>query len=136
MHGNLPIAAAIASGVGIASDTDSDFAIASDSECRDWFYEAACDICGRKDAGYQLHLFTGWPLSSCRKFVAHDPAHRRRASPEFLRVLFRSKHGRPFWNAFMHGCDAEWYADLVRSEERAQQAEQKLRDIAGIVGRT
>lgn len=136
MHGNLPIAAAVARDVGPVSGSDLlPEARAIPGNGSEWFYEAALAICGVKDPGYQLHLFTGWPVSSCRAFVARDADQRRKPSAEFLRILFRSEHGEPFFRAFMHNCNARWFTDLVRSEERARQAEQKLRDITGIIGR-
>jgi hypothetical protein len=133
MHGTLSPASAVARVV--ASDSGSDafpepeIFSESGSEDRGWFYDAALQICGTKDPGYQLHLFTGWPLTSCRYFMLRDADQRRKPSPEFLRILIRSRHGEPFFRAFMHGCDARWFTDLVRSEERARDAEQSLRVI-------
>lgn len=134
MHGVLPAAAAVARGASPTSGPHENVTPASGCEERDWFYEAACAICGVKDPGYQLHLFTGWPKSSCRYFVARDPAQRRKVPSEFLRDLFRSQHGEPFFRAFMHGCDARWFAELVQSEQRARAAEGKLAAISEIAG--
>lgn len=135
MHGVLPAAAAVASTEAIASDTDSDFAIGCDSELRDWFYDVCLAICGRKDPGYRLHLFTDWPLPSCRKFVAHDPSGRRKPPAELLRALFRSRHGEPFFNAFMADCVAPWFLEWQASRARAEAAEAKLREIQELLGR-
>lgn len=104
----------------------------SGSGNEDWFYDAAIAICGGKDAGYQLHLFTGWPLTSCRYFMLRDPGRRRKPPAEFLRILFRSPHGEPFFRAFMHGCEARWFAALVRSDERARAAEARLAAIRAL----
>lgn len=125
----LPVARADARELAAASDSDQDFSAASGSEYREWFYPAVLQICGRKDPGYQLHLYTGWPLSSCRKYCARDALQRRGVSEEFLRILFRSRHGGPFFRAFMAGCTAPWFADLVAAEARASDAEAALRDI-------
>lgn len=76
----------------------------------DWFYDCAVAVFG-KEPGQQLHLATGWPRTSCYAFVARDPAQRRKLHPDFLRILFRSDHGKPFRDAFMHGCEAEWWVD-------------------------
>lgn len=123
MHGNLPISGAVAIDVAPASDSESSFALASES---DWFYDAVTAICGTKDPGFQLHLFADWPLSSCRAMCAKDPESRRKPNAEFLRRLFHSAQGRPFLRAFMHGCEAEWWRDLEQSEQRAISAETRL----------
>lgn len=113
---------------------------ASGSDCAsapgcesDWFYGAVLGVCGRKDPGYQLHLFTRWPLSSCRAFCARDADQRRRPAPDFLRLLLRSEHGEPFFAALMGDSTARWYADLRDAERRAHACEARLRAIAGLV---
>lgn len=70
---------------------------------------------GAKETGLHLHLATGWPRTSCYAFMARDPDQRRKPSPEFLRILFRSDHGEPFFLAFMHGCDAKWWREYERA---------------------
>lgn len=95
----------------------------------DWFYDCAVAVFGESDTGRQLHLATGWARTSCYEFVARDPDRRRRPSPEFLRILLRSDHGRPFFNALMHGSDAAWWDDLQNCERRAADAERFVREF-------
>lgn len=87
----------------------------------DWFAQVAFDVFGAKEAGQQLHLATGWPRTSCYAFVARDLDKRRKVSAEFLRVLFATPHGEPFFNAFMHGCPAPWWLDLQRRLRNADK---------------
>lgn len=124
MHGTLSAAQSAtieaSPGVGIlpvpktganpGSGTDAEF---------DWFYDCAVAVFGAKETGYHLHLATGWPRTSCYAFVARDPEQRRKVNVEFLRVLFRSNHGRPFFDAFMHGSEAQWWGDLDRAQRLA-----------------
>ena len=142
MHGSLPIAASVAANPSPASGSEcapegkngGDFE--NTPGCgSDWFFDAAITICGKKDPGFQLHLYTGWPLTSCRYFVAHDPEHRRKPSPGFLRALFHSRYGGPFHRAYMSGCTAPWYVDTISAEQRALSAEAKLREISDIAKR-
>lgn len=127
MHGNLSADQEAAISVTLGT---GDEILGCESD--DWFVFAAWTILGTKDAGAQLNLITGWPLSSCYAFTAKDPNKRRRPSPEFLRLLFRSEHGAPFHAAFMHGCKACWWLDREAAEDRARKAEAKLLDIAEI----
>jgi hypothetical protein len=88
----------------------------------DWFYPVAVAVFGTKETGQLLHLATGWPRTSCYAFVARDPDQRRKPAPDFLRILFRSEHGRPFFLAFMDGSDAAWWRDHQRSIRLADVA--------------
>lgn len=101
----------------------------SGSGTDDWFYDCAVAVFGAKETGLHLHLATGWPRTSCYAFVARDPDQRRKPSPEFLRILFRSDHGQPFHDAFMHGCTARWWLDHQRSMRLASAAERFMREI-------
>jgi len=130
MHGNLPAEELAATAVTLGN---GDEILASESD--DWFVFAAWTILGTKDAGSQLNLITGWPLSSCYAFTAKDPNKRRRPSPEFLRRLFRTEHGAPFHAAFMSGCNAAWWIEREAAEDRARKAEAKLLDIVEITQR-
>lgn len=82
----------------------------------DWFVEVATGIYG-KEAGYQLHLATGWPRTSCYAFVANDPDARRKIPTAFLHRVFNLPIGKPFYDAFMRGCTAQWWRD----DERARR---------------
>lgn len=83
----------------------------------DWFYDAALAVFGKKEAGWHLHLATGWPRTSCYAFVARDAEQRRKPPVHFLRILFHSEHGRPFFLAFMHGCSAAWWCEFQRAHD-------------------
>lgn len=130
MHGNLPAEELAATAVTLGN---GDEILASESD--DWFVFAAWTILGTKDAGSQLNLITGWPLSSCYAFTAKDPKKRRRPSEEFLRLLFRTEQGAPFHAAFMSGCSASWWLDLQAAEDRARKVEARLAEITEIACR-
>lgn len=83
----------------------------------DWFYAVAVGVFGLTETGLQLHYATGWPRTSCYAFVARAPEQRRKPSPQFLRILFRSDHGKPFHDAFMEGCTARWWTEDQRAVE-------------------
>ena len=83
----------------------------------DWFYAVAVAVFGNKETGGLLHLATGWPRTSCYAFVAKEREQRRKPSPQFLRILFRSDHGRPFRDAFMAGCEAAWWVEEQRAAD-------------------
>lgn len=85
--------------------------LGSGSDNPEWFYEAAQSLLG-KDAGQQLHLITGYPLSSCYAYTARNAEERRRPPEHFLRRLFHKPQGEPFLNAFMDGCG--WWRDRER----------------------
>lgn len=81
----------------------------------DWFVNAAKVLLG-KDAGLHLHYITGYPERSCYYYASGErapPAH-------FLRVLFHSPQGEPFFLAFMEGCRAEWWSDHKRARRITQ----------------
>lgn len=105
--------------------TNSGLTPASGSDSDEWFYDVAQGVLG-KDAGLHLHYLTGYPQSSCYAYVAKDKAKRRRPPDHFLRTLFHSKQGEPFYNAFMQGCDAPWW---LAKQERAQRRRELLREL-------
>jgi hypothetical protein len=83
-------------------------------ESEDWFYPAAMQLLG-KDAGLQLHYITGYPQSSCYAYVAHNPDSRRKVPEHFLRVLFASSEGEPFFLAFMQSNKSTWWGEYRRA---------------------
>ena len=105
-----------------ATGNDSEFAPASGSDNPEWLYDAAWAVFG-KEAGAGLHYATGYPLSTCAAYVAHDPDKRRRASEHFVRRLIHSKQGAPFHAAFMHGCTADWWLEYQRYKRMGEAAE-------------
>lgn len=124
MHGTIPLAvqAAISSSPGSGIDAVPEAGLNPGSGTDDdWFYNVAVTVFGGKETGLHLHLATDWPRTSCYAFVAREPSQRRKPPVEFLRILFRSAHGQPFHAAFMHGCEAPWWADLQRDRHNAAE---------------
>lgn len=114
-------AGAIYPALGTGSETP--ITLASESIDDEWFYAAAQSLLG-KDAGLHLHYITGYPQSSCYAYVARDVDSRRRPPGHFLRTLFWSDQGAPFFEAFMHGCKAQWWLDLQRARRIAEAVKQ------------
>jgi hypothetical protein len=79
----------------------------------EWFCPAAITILG-KQAGLQLHLLTGYPLSSCGYYLARDSDKRRPAPDHLVRKLIHSEQGEPWHRAYMHGCKAQWWLNQQR----------------------
>lgn len=96
----------------------------------DWFFNVAVAVFGRTETGMQLHLATGWPRTSCYAFVARERDQRRKPSPEFLRILFRSEHGAPFHDAFMSGSKARWWLDRQRDVRLAAASRCFIAEVA------
>lgn len=118
MHGTLPVGMAGSSECAVASGSEKTSAVASDSEECGWFSELARGLLG-KDAGLALHVTTGYPLDSCRKYAARSNA---RATPgNLIRDLLRSDQGRQWLNGIMAGCDAEWWLAQQRAERIVEQ---------------
>jgi hypothetical protein len=112
---NGPDAATSAAPTSESENGDHDglatITLASEKNPHEWFYAAARRLLG-KDAGYALHLLTGYPASSCYAYVAKDSLKRRRPPEHFLRTLFHSNEGEQFHAAFMAGCP--WWRELQR----------------------
>jgi hypothetical protein len=132
MHAPLPKGSGVAISIGPGTGIDpvpEAGANPGNGIDDDWFYPVAIDVFGSKDTGNLIHLATGWPRTSCYAFVAREPSQRRKPSPEFLRILFRSNHGQPFHAAFMHGCEAQWWRDLQDERKIGSAALAAARDI-------
>lgn len=87
-----------------------EFTPGSESDDWDWFAPVAWKVLGTKDTGAILHEITGYPLSTCRAYVAKDRSGRRAPTMHFFRRLARTKVGRPFVDAFMADCP--WFCDF------------------------
>jgi hypothetical protein len=87
--------------------------LASGSDRHEWFYAAACSLLG-KDPGLQLHLLTGYPVSSCSAYVHNEWPKRRRPPEHFIRTACHLPNERGFFDAFMHDCAAPWWLDFNR----------------------
>ena len=80
----------------------------------EWFFPAAMDILGDKQTGFQLHLLTAYPLSSCGYYVAREADKRRPAPDNLVRRLIHSEQGEPWHRAYMDGCKAQWWLNHQR----------------------
>lgn len=87
--------------------------LARGSDRHEWFYTAACSLLG-KDPGLQLHLLTGYPVSSCSAYVHNEWSKRRRPPEHFIRAVCHLHDERGFFDAFMAECAAPWWLDLNR----------------------
>lgn len=95
----------------LAGGSELSTTLASGSGRDAWFFDAAQVLLG-KDAGYTLHLITGYAESSCYAYTAKNSDKRRPVPEHMLRKLIHSEQGEPWLRAFMEGCDASWWADL------------------------
>jgi hypothetical protein len=114
MHGNLPTGLARAIEGAPACESETASTLGSESDADDWFFEAAQGLLG-KDAGFALHLITGYPASSCYAYTASNAAKRRKPPEHFLRRLFGRPEGRPFFNAFMAACRSPFWPEYQRA---------------------
>jgi hypothetical protein len=90
-----------------------------DSSDTRWF----CSICRQlspSDAGFVLHVLTGFELRSCYRYAANET----KPPGYFIRALLRSDHGEQWLAALMDGSKASWWRDL----QKARRIAQALRD--------
>ena len=100
----------------ITSASDSEFGVGCDSE--DWFGSIARGLLG-KDAGFHLHLATGFPEGSCYKYVTTQ--ENRRQPPGYLiRQTLRTDGGYSWLAAYMDGSTAPWWLELQRATRIAE----------------
>jgi hypothetical protein len=113
MHGNLSAPGLASRKVTVGSDSET--SVASDSE--DWFGSIARQLLG-KDAGFGLHLATGFPEGSCYKYVT--PKKPRQPPGYLIRALLRTDGGYQWLAAIMDGSDAEWWRELQHTRRLAE----------------
>lgn len=77
------------------------------SEDNAWFSEPAQSLLG-SDPGLALNVLTGVPDRSCYRYASGE----RAVTGYIVYRLLRSKHGRQWLNAFMDGCEEEWWLAL------------------------
>lgn len=116
-----------ASDVSPESGSHEDVTPASESSPHEWLYRAAYGLLG-KDAGWQLAQITGYPVTSCRAYVAHDPRGRRRQPDHFSRTLIHSEDGGDFHRAFMESCGAMWWQQFRDDAELGRQVRELIKD--------
>lgn len=118
MHGNISAAADVASAVtvrtgealrpngqSVGDQTDSD---------EKWFVALAKTLLP-KDAGFALHLATGFEERTCYRYAAGD----RKPPAYFLRELLRSDQGWQWLSGIMDGSDCEWWDDIKRAKRKS-----------------
>lgn len=116
MHGNIPVGVASTRKRADQSDSKSGRAVdvapstdQTDSDPSQFFARAARGLLG-KDAGFALHLATGFEERTCYRYASGE-----RMPPAFLlRELLRSDAGEAWLNATMDGCTAQWWLDSQR----------------------
>lgn len=78
----------------------------------DWFGRIARPLLAGTDAGYSLHLLTGFTPGTCGHYVARTRTSHRQPPGFFIRALLRSDQGAIWLAALMDGCEAPWWRDL------------------------
>lgn len=126
MHGILPGKPGVAISRAGQSVSETPKAAATepitdqtDSDGNGWFVAMASALLG-KDAGYHLHLITGFEERTCYRYAAGD----RKPPGYFICALLRSEQGAQFLAAIMDGSNAEWWRELERAKRIAAQVEQ------------
>jgi hypothetical protein len=111
MHGNLGDAEFRAINASPEIGNDAGFTPENGSDADDWFPDVAHDLLGDVDTGLQLHLLTGFSLSSCYAYVCKNPRNRRPVPERMLRALFKSDSGRAWHAAYMGRVNAPFWND-------------------------
>lgn len=132
MHGTIPDAEIGATNCAPTSGSEQSNTPACGSDADDWLFDVAQVLLG-KDAGLHLHYITGYPQSTCYAYVAKAKEKRRHPSDHFLRVLFHSEQGEPFFNAFMEGCEARWWLAHKRERKLAAMARHIFASLKGTI---
>lgn len=96
----------------------------SDSER--WFADLARQLLP-KDAGFALHVCTGFEERTCYRYAAGD----RKPPAYFLRALLRSEQGWTWLAAVMDGAEPEWW----RTVQAAAASRSKLEEIRALIER-
>jgi hypothetical protein len=91
-----------------------------------WFVEIVRTL-APKDAGFVLHVLTGFEERTCYRYAAGD----RKPPGYFVRALLRSEQGSTWLAALMDGCEAQWWRDL----SRAAANHQKIEEIRALIER-
>ena len=86
----------------------------TDSEGDKWFCELARRLLP-KDAGFVLHLETGFEERTCYRYVSGE----RKPPGYFIRELLRSPSGWQWLCGLMEGSDAEWFEEIKRAKRKS-----------------
>lgn len=116
--------AIVASDKSVVEQTIGDKSVVEE---REWFRAVARELLGEDKPGTALHYITDkvFDERSCQRYAAGTVT----IPVAFLRKLFASKQGEPFYDAFMALCDADWFRERERArrvgEAALRAAEQK-----------
>jgi hypothetical protein len=99
---------------------DSKSTAQAGSEPHPWLKNAAKTLLP-PDAGLHLHYITDYPERTCYRYASGE----REAPGDFLRALFHSQHGEPFFMAFMEGCEADWWREFLRHRRMGAGADKE-----------
>ncbi len=91
----------------------------SDSESSDWFGQLARPLLKGTDAGFALHLATGFRPGTCARYVAKSEPSRRQPPGFFVVTLLRGEQGRTWLTAFMDGYAPRWWREHQIAERKA-----------------
>src|SRR6185437_1150639 len=105
---------AIKSNGHLASDAETD--CQTDNELSDWFGKLARPLLAGSDAGFALHLVTGFQPGTCARYVSKSPSSRRQPPGWFIVSLLRSEQGEIWETAFMDSSEARWWARHLRAQ--------------------
>lgn len=97
------------------SDNESCGAGQTDNESSDWFGQLARPLLAGSDAGFALHIITGFLPGTCARYVAKSAASRRQPPGYFIRKLLQSEQGETWLNALMDGSNPRWWFEHQRA---------------------
>lgn len=109
---------AIKSDGHLASDAETD--CQTDSESSDWFGKLARPLLAGSDAGFALHLVTGFQTGTCARYVSKSPQSRRQPPGWFIVSLLRSEQGETWESAFMGDAKPKWWIERESDRTKAK----------------
>jgi hypothetical protein len=106
------------------SGTCSSAANGSDDADERWFAFAAKSLLD-KDAGFALHIITGFPERTCYYYASGE----RKTTGHFVRSLLRSDQGWQWLNVIMDGATAAWWLEAKSAKTRLAECEATLQSL-------
>src|SRR5690242_10439680 len=82
----------------------------TDSDDERWFVALVKQLLS-KDAGFVLHLQTGFEERTCYRYASGE----RKPSAYFVRTLLRSEQGWQWLSGIMEGSEPEWWRETKRA---------------------
>lgn len=96
------------------------------SETHPYFRDAARRLLGvGTDAGFQLHVFTGFHERSCYRYAAGE----RDPPGYFLFTLLDSPQGGPWLDSILANCQQEWWLELKRDRAYAAKVRKAIGEL-------